>query len=242
MTAISAVAVVIALPEGKTRRPSAVSDRAVQPARPDGPKVKLTPELRREINDVLDRFVPAAVRRADVDRAWSLAGPSLRKGWTLRDWRSGLIPVFPFDARGREFHDWRKIYAYRNRVGIDLMLHPKDPTVAAMAVAVDVVRRDGRWLVDGWAPVATFTPPKGKQWTTGVADFGAGGWTVKGREASLAFDEGKLSPVWLLLPTGIIVGSLLALVAVGGIRLVRRNRRVRAIEAELAASRALIDA
>ena len=49
-----------------------------------------------------------------------------------------------------------------------------------MAVSVDVVRVGDRWLVDGWYPVAWFTPPEGRQWVTGVADFAAGGFTNNG--------------------------------------------------------------
>ena len=65
--------------------------------------MKLTPETRREINETLARFIPAAVRRDDPGLAWDLSGPKLRTGWSRSDWLNDQIPVFPFPARSTGF-------------------------------------------------------------------------------------------------------------------------------------------
>src|SRR4051812_13056166 len=57
------------------------------------PPAKLTRPDRREIDPLLDRFIPAGVARKDPAAAWALAGPEMKSGSTLAGWRRGETPV-----------------------------------------------------------------------------------------------------------------------------------------------------
>ena len=230
MLAVStAAAVVVALPEGKRLDPG---PEAVT-ARPPLPKIerevpaKLTPARRAAITTTLNRFVPAAVERKNPELAWELAGPTLRAGWTLSDWRRGDIPVFPYDVRDERIDHWRKLYSYEDKVGLDVILQPSSRRVGAMAVSVDVVKRGNRWLVDAWTTSAVFTPPEGRQWVTGVVDFSAGGFTDKSYKGKSPIGRSRIDPKWLLAPVALIAIVLVVPLWLG-VAALRRRRRLRA--------------
>jgi hypothetical protein len=229
LAAAAAVAVVVLLPEGRRIGPTA-ADVAVRPPLPTVErhvKTELTPAMRAEINETLARFIRAAVEREDPALAWELSGPSLRAGWTLQDWKRGQIPVFPFEPRHEERRHMRKLYAYEDKVGFDIILQPRRRDQGAMAVTVDVVRQRGRWLVDTWTTAALFTPPEGRQWVTGVVDYSAGGFTDKSYKGKSPIGESRIDPTWLLAPVALI--GLVLLVPAGlGVAALRRRRRLRA--------------
>jgi hypothetical protein len=227
---VAAAGTVAALgPEGRSREPGA----AAVAARPPLPKperhtpTRVTPQMRAAINETLNRFVPAAVARRDPELAWKLAGPSLRAGWTVADWKRGDIPVFPFPVRDEPIDHWRKLYAYEDKVGFDVILQPRRRDIGALAVTVDVVRRADRWLVDGWTTAAVFTPPEGRQWVTGPVDFAAGGFTDKTYNGKSPIGRSRIDPRWLLAPVALI-GLVLVVPLWLAVAAVRRRRRQRA--------------
>lgn len=224
----AAVATVVLLPTGRDLTPDTPAVALPAPA-PEPVvrerKAKLTPRTRAEINETLERFIRAAVRRDDPGLAWELAGPKLRTGWTRRDWLADQIPVFPYPARTTGFEGWRKLYSYERRVGLDLVIQPRDHRIGALGVGVEMVKARDRWLVDEWVPVASFTPVDGRQWVTGIVDFSAGGWTDKGLKKKPT--EARLGSEWLLAPLSLLGVGLLVPVAFG-LRSARRNRRASA--------------
>ena len=159
VAAIGAGALTIALlPTGTPAPPDRL--RAAPPVQRER-EVTLTPAMRRAIDTTLDAFVPAAVDRRDPDAAWRLAGPGLRSASTLRDWRAGELPVQPFPVAGTRFHGWRALSTTRDRVALDLLLHPRaEARVGPIAVAIDLVRDDDRWLVDAFYTTAVFNAPE----------------------------------------------------------------------------------
>src|SRR5207244_10735819 len=44
---------------------------------------------------VASRFIDTAVARKDVDRAWGLVTPTLRAGYTRKQWDTGDLPGIP---------------------------------------------------------------------------------------------------------------------------------------------------
>ena len=124
-------------------------------------EVPLKPSDRREINGVLDAFVRTAVRRRDPAAAWTLVTSNLRGGASRRSWLRGDLPVYPYPAKGRRFHDWGLAFSYRNYVGLDLLLQPVRrlrKKVGAIMFAVDLRRQRGRWRVDAFNPSALYAP------------------------------------------------------------------------------------
>jgi len=110
--------------------------------------VPLAASDRRQIDDVLDRFVPAAVGRHDPGAAWSLAAPALRAGTTREDWVRGDVPVTPYPLRAGATHDWVLLYSLPDTVSVELGLEP-DPhaNVGNAAFVVTLRRIGGRWRV-----------------------------------------------------------------------------------------------
>lgn len=218
----AAAAVVLAFPEPKRLPPDRLTAAPrIESERP----VPLTPAMRRGIAATLERFVPAAVGRKNTALAWRLAGPGLRAGTSRRDWLEGDLPVFPFPARATRYDQWRPAYAFRDRVGFDLMLMPRPETRRGpLAVSVDMARRGKRWLVDSWYVTAVFTGPDEQPWVAGAPDYEAEGYGADAAYNRPKFAEARLSPAWFAVPAGLI-GTGLAVLAAFALLSFRRNRR-----------------
>jgi hypothetical protein len=150
-------------------------------------------------------FIKTAVRRVNVDASWDLTDPSLRQGFTRKEWAKGAIPVVPYPAEGiRQLSiDW----SYRNDVALDIVLAatPKSglPPKSFMIELKRSAAAGRRWRVASWAP-------------QGVS------------EASMAADAAKdqgpipaatgLSSRWLFLPLGLLLMTLIALPVFLGVR------------------------
>ena len=107
-------------------------------------------------------------------------------------------------------------------IRISLLLQPSSKKNGALAFNVDVVKRGGRWLVDGIEPVAAFTPAGQPARISANRDFQAGAGVGTGK-------SGRISATWLAVPVGLVAALALLVPAV---IVVRNRRRVRRIEAE----------
>jgi len=107
----AAAVVVVLLPEHHGGIASSVESGPVQTvARPK--QVRITPQVRRRIDLLFDRFVPAAIARRDPLGARAYVTPALRRQATTAGWREGTIPVPPYDPAGTTFHGWTAVYSY----------------------------------------------------------------------------------------------------------------------------------
>jgi hypothetical protein len=178
--------------------------RAAPPVQEE-PDLPLTAALRRGINSTLDEFVPAAVGRRDPARAWELAGPGLRAGTTRRQWLAGELPVHPYPFADRPFRGWRKIYAHRDKVAIDLLLHPRaDSRLGPIAFGIDLVPRDGRWVVDSIFPAAIWSAKDERPFVTGPQDFTGKFGTKQSTYDKPKVGEARLGGAWALVPALIL--------------------------------------
>jgi hypothetical protein len=134
--------------------------------------VKLTPAMKREINQTLNRFVPAAVLRRDTMEAYELATPNLRAGASREEWERGEIPVFPATVRP-PYNGWRLNYSIQNNVNVDLMLKTtkQEKEISAYSYNVDLQRIGDRWLVESFYPVAQFRRTSLENGTKVVASY-----------------------------------------------------------------------
>jgi hypothetical protein len=210
---VATAAAIVLLPKGtpdkETLRPGA---QVVSTPR----TVKLTADRRRVIDDVLDRFIPAAVERRNPLRALPLVTHDFRAGVSRDEWSQGNLPVFPYTTRGEKFHGWRLNYSYPREVSIELLLHPGPrETLGPLAVTAVFKHVGERWLIDSFVPSASFAPTQKSPKVVASPDF-------------TPFAEGRgkaqLSTRWLLVPATIL--ALIVLVPVGlGIAHLRRSRR-----------------
>src|SRR5215210_694627 len=66
------------------------------------PQPNLTPAQRRMADvdpaarKVAGKFILTAVARKNIDDSWAITHPSLRAGFTRREWASGEIPIIPY--------------------------------------------------------------------------------------------------------------------------------------------------
>ena len=184
------------------------------PAVEEEREVALTAAMRAEINATLERFVPAALSRVRPVVTWELAGPGLRAGTPKREWLRGNLPVHPYPWQQQRLDGWRLIYAYRDRVAIDLLVQPpKRARVGPIVFGIDLVRPGRRWLVESMFPAAVFSGPDERPWVVGAADFRAGSATAKSFYERKP-DRARLSAVWIALPGAIFAAVLLIPLAV----------------------------
>jgi hypothetical protein len=169
--------------------------------------VRLSRSDRRRIDATLDRFVRDGVAGRNLSAAFDLVTANFRGGSTRAQWTKGDSPIFSYSPPARSVAgQWRLTYSYRGDVGLALMLHSRHPKkVGPIIFQVELLERHGRWLVDSFAPVATFTPiGQGPQHETGPADYAgsASGTDIHAERASL-------NPLWIAVPVALVALSLL---------------------------------
>jgi hypothetical protein len=86
-------------------------------------------------------FITAAVSRRDLERGWQLAAPALKAGVSKREWLAGTMPVAPSPPEAFRRTAFGVVRA-RER---DVLLLVNDEFF------IELVPRDGRWLVSYWA-------------------------------------------------------------------------------------------
>ena len=169
---------------------------------------RLTAADRRGIDDVLDRFIPAAVERQSAATAWALAGPELRAASSLAQWRRGETPVPAYPARGSKFHYWTTIEIEKNDVLFNILLHPRaDKKVPSFEFSGQMIRHGSGWRVNRFYTIATFSHPSSKETrVVGPNDFAASGG------GSAASQHARLSHAWLIpvlaIPAAVVLTPL----------------------------------
>jgi hypothetical protein len=191
--------------------------------------VPLTPAARWGIGSTLDRFVRDGVARRNLPAAYDLVTPNFRGGMTRSEWRKGS-PIYPYpdaDPRGRPSKDWSLDFSYRRDVAVDLMLASRHPRrIGSVIFKLELLERHGRWLVDSFAPVATFSPIGGPLKETGPADY-TGAAAVNGTHV----EKARLSAVWFVVPGGVLGLAFLMLLGFAVTARIRSRRSDRGYEA-----------
>jgi hypothetical protein len=202
--ALAAVAgIIVALP---SKTPS--HRDTLRPGRPQVERaqehVALTAARRRAVNGVLDRFVPAALERRNLDVARRLVTSSFAAGVSDAQWRRGDIPVLPYKPRDTRFHGWRLNYSYAREISLDLLVQPSAREQLGAIAFTAVLKRTPRgWLIDEFAPAASFAPQEKAPRILAQPDFQPN--MVQG-----AHTNGRLGASWLAVPVALL--ALIALV------------------------------
>jgi hypothetical protein len=158
---------------------------------------------RKQVRAVAVRFIETAVYRKNVDDSWEITAPALHQGLSRAEWASGSIPVVPYPQEAIQVVRWRVNYSFVRTVGLKVAFYPK-PTATVLRQVFDIELHNfgtdarPRWLVSGWTP-------------SGGPTLAAAAPGIGPPVNDLGPLKSALRPIWLLLPVGLIAGSLLSL-------------------------------
>jgi hypothetical protein len=120
-------------------------------------------DVPKEAREVAGEFILAAAGREDLERAWQIAHPDLKRdcGCTKKQWLTGDINVQYFPTAGLQGASFSVDEASSDRVVLQVLLTPKEGSgVEPTTFYIGLKKLDGKWLVDYWAPDAAVPVPQ----------------------------------------------------------------------------------
>lgn len=219
--AIAGIAVALQSP----KQPNSAPAKNAPPAQLVTRRTRVTPQERRAIDATLDAFLRASLDRSSPATAWRLAGPEMKSGSTLREWRAGSSPVPYFPTRETTFGGWEAVDAGPNYVVFDhLLVHPRRGSNTSSSIfAGEVVKNGKHWLVNRLYTIAVMKrPTKAGTHQVGPQDYAAPSGSSQGAGQT---GSGKLGKQWLLVVVGLVGLALLFPLGFGIASVVRSRRR-----------------
>jgi hypothetical protein len=216
----------IALALQSPKQPPSAPGKNALPAQVVTKRTRVTASERRAINQTLDKFLAASLDRSSPTTAWRLAGPELKAGSTLRQWKSGTSPIPYFPTREQTFAGWEAVDAGPNYVVFDhLLVHPRGGSHTSSSIfAGEVVKSGSHWLVNRLYTIAVMKrPTKTGTHQVGPQDYAAPGASSQGSAAQTS--RGTLGKQWLLVIAGLVGLALLFPIGFGVVSLVRSRRQ-----------------
>jgi len=128
----------------------------------DVSKVPATVKLEPGAQTVARRFIETAVARKNLPEAYSLVTNELKQGQSLKSWNTGNIAVIPYPVDAIKYAPMKIDFSYAKEAQIEIALLPKAGTgVKPQLFLMDIVKRDGKWLVNSWVPRSSPMVPNG---------------------------------------------------------------------------------
>jgi hypothetical protein len=128
--------------------------------------VKLTPGATR----VARQFIRTAVARKNLPGAYAIVTDQIKQGQSLKSWSTGNIAVIPYPVDAVKYAPMKIDFSYPKEAQIEVALLPKTGSkVRPQLFLMDLVKRDGKWLVNAWVPRSSPPVPNGS------GNNGAGG-------------------------------------------------------------------
>jgi hypothetical protein len=122
------------------------------------PTVKLTPGATR----VARAFIETAVARKNLPKAYNLVTQEIKQGQSLESWNTGNIAVVPYPVDAVKYAPMKIDFSYPREAQIEVALLPKKGSkVRPQLFIMDLVKRDGKWLVNSWVPRSSPPVPNG---------------------------------------------------------------------------------
>ena len=193
-------------------------------------KVPLKVRERAAALAVASRFIDTAVARKNVDRAWGLVTPTLRAGYTRKQWDTANLPgIPPFPVAEAR---WRLQFSDEKGIGFTMALFPTKASHQQAAVFMIGLHKVGagkhrHWLVDNWQAA----PTTASQVASGGAGSAGGVLDQVTPRVTATSAKAKESPIWLLIPVGLLSLALLIPAGIAGTNWYR-DRRARALFGE----------
>jgi hypothetical protein len=122
------------------------------------PTVKLTPGATQ----VARKFIQTAVARKHLSQAYNLVTEQIRQGQSLRSWNTGNIAVIPYPVDAVKYAPMKVDFSYPKEAQIEVALLPKPGAkVRGQLFIMDLVKQNGKWLVNSWVPRSSPPVPNG---------------------------------------------------------------------------------
>lgn len=142
--------IIVALPSS--------SGNTATPLNPNVPakivsKPQKTVKLDPAATTVARRFIQTAVARKHLREAYSLAGPQLIQGQSLKSWMTGNNAVIPFPVDKVTLGPMKIDYSHKNEALIEVALLTKpNSSVKSQLFYMLLDRIHGKWVVNQWTP------------------------------------------------------------------------------------------
>jgi hypothetical protein len=118
------------------------------------PKTQKEIKLPESARRVAGEFILTAVARKDLAKSWPLAHPTLREGFTYKEWLTGDIPVQPYPVGKLNEANFKVDYAYPKEAQIELVLIPKKGVkMQPFQFLMGLRLYRHHWTVDLWQPL-----------------------------------------------------------------------------------------
>jgi len=123
----------------------------------DASKTPKTVPLPKDARAVAGRYITSAMTRQNLPLSWKLTHPSLKAGYTYKQWLSGNIPVQYFPAKALAGASYRVEWSHPNDVMMDVFIFAK-PKMASLSQAFYIELKpvgtgaNRHWLVSYVAP------------------------------------------------------------------------------------------
>ena len=128
----------------------------------DVSKVPSTVKLTPGATQVARRFIETAVARKNLPEAYSLVTSQIKQGQSLKSWNTGNIAVIPYPVYAVKYAPMKIDFSYPTEAQIEVALLPKQSArVKSQLFIMDLVKRDGKWLVNSWVPRSSPMVPNG---------------------------------------------------------------------------------
>jgi hypothetical protein len=116
-------------------------------------QVPKTVKIEPAAEKVARRFIQTAVARKHLKEAYSLAGPQIIQGQSLKSWMTGNNAVVPFPVDKVSIAPMKVDYSYKNQALIEVALLTKPGSgVKSQLFLMQLNKIDGKWVVNSWVP------------------------------------------------------------------------------------------
>jgi hypothetical protein len=129
----------------------------------NGVTVKTFWQLDPVMRSTIRKFIGTAVVRRHLDQSWSVVAPSMRKGYTYKQWTTAnALPIIPYPVDDLDKVQYYLDYASTQEVLVEVGLGAKPsakirPTTFQLELVPVGTKDHHRWMVDYWMP--RWTPP-----------------------------------------------------------------------------------
>jgi hypothetical protein len=117
---------------------------------------------------LMRKFITTAVARKNLKSAYWIVGPDLRGGLTMKQWKTGTIPVLFYHADNAKTVQFKTDYSFQKQALFEANLHaaPGTETRPTLLFFIGLKREgdkaNGRWLVNyfepNWRPPVPMNP------------------------------------------------------------------------------------